>query len=150
MTLGELTIGEFARRSGTSAPTLRFYEQKGLIHSHRTPGNQRRYHRRELRRVAFIRASQAVGMSLREIKDALDRLPHHRTPTPADWNRISIDWHQRLEDKIATLERIRDRLDECVGCGCLSAKNCGLINPDDKAAVENDRCNELEPHSQGH
>ncbi|MFC4335957.1 redox-sensitive transcriptional activator SoxR [Salininema proteolyticum] len=145
MVLSEMTIGEFSDRCGASQPTLRFYEDKGLIRSHRTSGNQRRYHRRELRRVAFIRASQAVGMSLAEIKEALDRLPGNRTPTPKDWQSISTIWRERLDAKIATLVTLRDDLDGCVGCGCLSAKNCALVNPDDTAPRAEGRYNTLEP-----
>ena len=127
----ELTIGDLSERSGVSASALRFYEREGLIHSRRTAGNQRRYHRTTLRRVAFIRASQGVGIPLRRIKAALDLLPENRTPTRKDWARLSTAWRDDLNDHITQLEHLRDRLIGCIGCGCLSLQGCTLINPDD-------------------
>ena len=129
-----LTIGELAERSGVATSALRFYETKGLIESTRTDGNQRRYERATLRRVALIRAGQEVGLSLAELADALDRLPHDRTPTKSDWNRLSTAWRSRLDDQIAELVALRDELTDCIGCGCLSLKSCTLFNPGDSAA----------------
>ncbi|WP_368497431.1 redox-sensitive transcriptional activator SoxR [Herbiconiux sp. A18JL235] len=126
-----LAIGELAARSGISVSALRFYEQHGLISSERTAGNQRRYRREVLRRVAFIRTSQRVGMTLADIRAALESLPDGRTPTRADWARISADWGSRLDARIADLQHLRGELDGCIGCGCLSLTTCALRNPDD-------------------
>jgi MerR family transcriptional regulator, redox-sensitive transcriptional activator SoxR len=128
---GELTVGQVAQRSGVSVSALHFYEAEGLIHSGRTAGNQRRYPREVLRRVAFIRASQSVGISLRRIRDALDRLPDGRTPSRRDWERLSAAWRVDLDDRIQRLQHLRDRLTGCIGCGCLSLGLCKLINPGD-------------------
>jgi MerR family transcriptional regulator, redox-sensitive transcriptional activator SoxR len=130
-----LTIGDFAVRSGVAPSALRFYEREGLIRSTRTGGNQRRYQRSELRRVGFIRIAQQVGVSLDEIRDALAALPENRTPTKADWSRLSARWRKRLEERIALMERLRDQLTGCIGCGCLSLQRCRLINPDDVLAT---------------
>jgi MerR family transcriptional regulator, redox-sensitive transcriptional activator SoxR len=130
-----LTIGEVAHRAGTAASALRYYEREGLIEAARSEGGQRRYRREVLRRVAFIRAAQNVGLSLDEIKEALASLPDSRTPTARDWGRLSASWRPRLDAKIAELERLRDRLDSCIGCGCLSLGECRLSNPDDVAAT---------------
>lgn len=130
-----LTIGDFAVRSGVAPSALRFYERQGLIRSSRTGGNQRRYERAELRRVAFIRIAQQVGVSLDEIRDALASLPENRTPTKADWSRLSARWRRKLEDRIALMERLRDQLTGCIGCGCLSMQRCTLINPRDRLAA---------------
>ncbi|WP_033345312.1 redox-sensitive transcriptional activator SoxR [Catenuloplanes japonicus] len=130
-----LTIGDMAARSGVAPSALRYYERLGLIHSVRTGGNQRRYQRSELRRVAFIRVSQQVGVTLEEIKEALASLPDGRVPTKADWARLSARWHDRLEERIALLERLRDNLTGCIGCGCLSLQKCTLYNPDDVLAA---------------
>jgi MerR family transcriptional regulator, redox-sensitive transcriptional activator SoxR len=130
----ELTIGELSARSGIATSAIRYYEDRGLIGSRRTPGNQRRYERPMLRRLAFIRTAQRVGLSLEEIEDALDTLPSNRTPTKADWTRLSRGWRPRLDEQIAQLERLRDTLDSCIGCGCLSLKRCSLSNPHDVAA----------------
>jgi MerR family transcriptional regulator, redox-sensitive transcriptional activator SoxR len=130
----DLTIGEVAERSGVATSALRFYEKEGLIDSTRTTGGQRRYHRDVLRRVAFIRAAQHVGLSLDDIRDSLASLPDNRTPTAADWERLSRSWRPLLDDRIHELERLRDRLDSCIGCGCLSLKACRLANPHDVAA----------------
>jgi MerR family transcriptional regulator, redox-sensitive transcriptional activator SoxR len=129
--LDQLTIGEFAERSGVAPSALRYYEAQGLITSTRTSGNQRRYERATLRRISFIRSAQRVGLSLEEITNALSTLPGGRTPTTADWTRLSRDWRGRINDQIDRLERLRDRLDSCIGCGCLSLQRCGLSNPDD-------------------
>ncbi|WP_250031749.1 redox-sensitive transcriptional activator SoxR [Paractinoplanes maris] len=129
-----LTIGDFAARSGVAPSALRYYEREGLIRSARTSGNQRRYERTELRRVAFIRIAQQVGVSLDEIRAALAELPENRTPTRADWARLSDRWRHRLEEKIALMQRLRDDLSGCIGCGCLSLHRCKLINPDDRLA----------------
>ena len=127
----ELTVGQVADRSGVAVSALHFYEAEGLISSRRTPGNQRRYPREILRRVAFIRASQRVGIPLRRIKAALDLLPGNRTPTRKDWERLSTAWRDDLNGHITQLEHLRDRLAGCIGCGCLSLQGCQLINPDD-------------------
>jgi MerR family redox-sensitive transcriptional activator SoxR len=128
---GELAVGEVAKRSGVAVSTLHFYEAEGLISSRRTAGNQRRYPRQVLRRIAFIRASQGVGIPLRRIKAALDQLPDRRTPTRRDWERLSEDWRSELDDQIDRLQRLRDNLSGCIGCGCLSLDRCKLVNPDD-------------------
>jgi MerR family transcriptional regulator, redox-sensitive transcriptional activator SoxR len=122
-------------RAGVAHSTLRFYEAEGLIHAERTAGNQRRYARSTLRRIAFIRVAQRVGLTLEEIRDALATLPESRTPTHDDWSRLSATWRPRLDERIATLERLRDQLGSCIGCGCLSLDVCGLFNPGDVAAA---------------
>jgi MerR family redox-sensitive transcriptional activator SoxR len=127
----ELSIGEVAERSGVAVSALHFYEDEGLISSRRTAGNQRRYTRDALRRVAFIRAAQRVGIPLRRIKVALDQLPDRRTPTRRDWERLSATWRNDLDEQIVGLQRLRDRLSGCIGCGCLSLQLCKLVNPDD-------------------
>jgi MerR family redox-sensitive transcriptional activator SoxR len=129
-----LTIGDLAARSGVAPSALRYYERMGLIHASRTGGNQRRYERAELRRVAFIRIAQQVGVSLDEIREALASLPENRTPTKADWSRLSAHWRRRLQEKITLMERLRDQLTGCIGCGCLSLQRCKLVNPDDRLA----------------
>jgi MerR family redox-sensitive transcriptional activator SoxR len=130
-----ITIGELAARSGTSTSALRFYESKGLIASDRTDGNQRRYHRATLRRIATIRAAQAVGLSLEEIATALSTLPGNRTASRADWERLSKNWRKRLELQIQRLEVLRDTLTGCIGCGCLSLGTCQLVNYGDRQAA---------------
>jgi MerR family redox-sensitive transcriptional activator SoxR len=132
---GELTIGEVATRSGVAPSALRFYEGAGLIGSSRTEGNQRRYERATLRRVAFIQAGKAAGIPLAEIGAALSTLPENRTPTRRDWARLSRKWRGDLDARIAKLEALRGRLETCIGCGCLSIDRCGLLNPDDEAAA---------------
>lgn len=129
-----ITIGQLAERSGVASSALRFYEDQGLISSERTTGNQRRYAQSTLRRVAFIRSAQRVGLSLEEIRDALSTLPDNRTPTKADWTRLSREWRPRLEEQIRRIERLRDNLDGCIGCGCLSLQKCTLMNPGDVLA----------------
>ena len=131
-----LTIGQLADRSGVAQSALRYYERMGLIRADRTGGNQRRYHRGELRRVAFIRISQQVGISLDEIRAALDSLPASRTPTAEDWTQLSAAWRDRLDEKIRLLAKLRDDLDGCVGCGCLSLQRCALNNLDDRLGAE--------------
>jgi MerR family redox-sensitive transcriptional activator SoxR len=130
-----LAIGALSERTGVRPSALRYYEAEGLITSHRTAGGQRRYHRDVLRRVSFIRVAQKVGLSLDEIRDALSSLPDERTPTREDWSRLSRQWRPRLDAQIAILERLRDRLDGCIGCGCLSLQTCRLANPGDKAGL---------------
>jgi MerR family transcriptional regulator, redox-sensitive transcriptional activator SoxR len=129
-----LTVSEVSQRSGFAPSALRFYEREGLIHATRTTGNQRRYERNVLRRLAFVRAARNVGLSLEEIAAALATLPDRRTPTRSDWTRLSRSWRQRLDDQIAALTKLRDGLDSCIGCGCLSLKKCAMQNPDDLAA----------------
>ncbi len=130
-----LTIGDMAARSGVTQSALRFYEREGLIRSTRTGGNQRRYERHELRRVAFIRIAQQVGVSLEEIREALAALPENRTPTRADWAHLSARWQKKLEERIVMMERLRDQLTGCIGCGCLSLQKCKLVNPQDSLAA---------------
>ena len=141
-----LTIGELSTRSGVATSALRYYEELGLIGSERTPGNQRRYPRAMLRRVAFIRSAQRVGLSLDEVAEALATLPEGRTPTKADWARLSRSWRPRIEAQIERLERLRDKLDGCIGCGCLSLRTCALNNPDDEVAPRGPGAVFLEPH----
>jgi MerR family redox-sensitive transcriptional activator SoxR len=126
-----LTPGQVAERSGVSVSALHFYERAGLIHAHRTVGNQRRYAREVVRRVAFIRVSQRVGIPLGEIRDALATLPDNRTPTARDWARLSRRWQDYLDRRISELTRLRDDLTRCIGCGCLSLRACRLTNPAD-------------------
>jgi len=127
-----MTVGEVAARSGVAISTLHFYESAGLIRSWRNPGNQRRYAREVLRRVAVIRVAQRAGISLAAIRDALKTLPNERTPTTEDWSRLSATWRADLNDRINRLVRLRDQLDGCIGCGCLSLGVCPLRNPADK------------------
>lgn len=127
----ELTVGQLAARSGVTISALHFYETEGLIHSTRTAGNQRRYPREVLRRVAFIRASQQVGIPLRQIRQALESLPERRTPTRRDWEKLSVAWKEDLDERITHLQHLRNRLSGCIGCGCLSLNLCKLVNPDD-------------------
>jgi MerR family redox-sensitive transcriptional activator SoxR len=131
----DLTIGQMSERTGVAPSALRFYESRGLISATRTEGGQRRYPRDTLRRVSFIRVAQQVGLSLQEISEAMSSLPEGRTPTRRDWEKLSSSWRPRLDAQIALLERLRDRLDGCIGCGCLSLKVCQLANPDDAAAA---------------
>ena len=131
----ELTIGALAERTGVAHSALRYYEDEGLIHAARTPGGQRRYPRDVLRRVAFIRVAQQVGLSLGEIREAMASLPDNRTPNVHDWERLSTSWRPRIDARIALLERLRDHLTGCIGCGCLSLKACRLANPGDEAAA---------------
>jgi MerR family redox-sensitive transcriptional activator SoxR len=130
----ELSIGEVAARSGVTPSALRFYEREGLIEAERTDGNQRRYDRAVLRRIAFIQAGRAAGVTLAEIQRTLDGLPRSRTPSRKDWERLSNKWRDDLDARIETLRALRDRLTTCIGCGCLSIDQCDLLNPDDEAA----------------
>ena len=141
----DLTIGELAARSGVATSALRFWEQQGLIVAERTEGNQRRYARATLRRVALIQAGSAAGVPLRRIGAALATLPHDRTPTKRDWARLSQAWRDDLNQKIAELERLRDDLTGCIGCGCLSLRSCRLFNPDDHLAEEGPGARKLLP-----
>ncbi len=129
-----LTIGALAQRAGVATSAVRFYEAQGLLRGSRTEGNQRRYAKETLRRVAFIRIAQGVGLSLDEVRAALATLPEQRTPTPADWARLSRAWKPLIEARITALAALRDQLDSCIGCGCLSLKTCKLYNPADSAA----------------
>lgn len=128
------TVGKVSERSGVSVSTLHFYERKGLIKSDRNAGNQRRYRQDILRRVSVIKAAQKLGISLAEIEQAFLTLPDSRTPTQEDWQALSAQWQQSLDARIAALTKLRDNLDGCIGCGCLSMKKCPLYNPDDKLA----------------
>ncbi len=129
-----LSIGELSTRTGVAHSALRFYEAEGLITSTRTSGGQRRYSRDTLRRVSFMRIAQQVGLSLDEIRTALASLPESRTPTRRDWERLSSSWRPQLDARIRLLERLRDDLSGCIGCGCLSLATCPLYNPDDVLA----------------
>lgn len=130
-----LTVGQVAARSGYAPSALRFYEGAGLLSAARTAGGQRRYQRNVLRRLAFIRAARNVGLTLDEVAAALSTLPQGRNPNKADWTRLSNVWRSRLDDQIAALVRLRDGLDSCIGCGCLSLQRCVTLNPADVAAV---------------
>ncbi|MGV3549238.1 redox-sensitive transcriptional activator SoxR [Rhizobium sp.] len=128
----ELTVGEMARRSGVAVSTLHFYEAKGLIKSHRTAGNQRRYPRGLLRLIAIIRIAQRAGISLAEIRETLSSLPDDRSPNAAEWNGLSSLWRDQLNQRITALTQLRDELEGCIGCGCLSMRDCPLRNPKDE------------------
>ena len=132
----ELSVGQVAARAGLAPSAVRWYEQQGLISATRTAGGARRFPRSVLRRLAFVRAAQNVGLSLAEIRAALDTLPEGRTPTARDWTRLSSGWRARLDEQIAALTTLRDGLDACIGCGCLSLDRCALSNPGDVAAGE--------------
>jgi MerR family redox-sensitive transcriptional activator SoxR len=129
-----LAIGELSERTGVAPSALRYYEAEGLIHATRSDGGQRRFTRETLRRVSFIRIAQQVGLTLDEIREALHSLPEKRTPNKKDWERLSAGWRPRLDAQIAMLERLRDRLDSCIGCGCLSLQVCRIMNPGDEVA----------------
>lgn len=131
-----LSVGDMARRSGVAVSTLHFYEAKGLIESTRSAGNQRRYPRDALRRVAFIRVAQRVGISLAEIAAVLAKLPANKTPDREDWAQLSLSWRADLDQRIAQLKKLRDALDDCIGCGCLSIDRCRLRNPLDALAMQ--------------
>jgi MerR family redox-sensitive transcriptional activator SoxR len=130
-----LTIGELAARSGLAPSALRYYEEQGLLVSTRTGGGQRRYARSTLRRVAVVQAAQRVGMSLSEVREALSDLPPDRAPNAREWARVSRSWRRRLDERIAELQRLRDDLSGCIGCGCLSLRRCALYNPGDVAGA---------------
>ena len=127
----DLSVGAAAKRAGVPVSTLHYYEEEGLIESWRTPANHRRYDRSELRRIAIIRVAQSVGVPLAEIKQALDKLPRGKPVSAQEWEAVSAQWQDRLNDRIALLERLRDQLGFCIGCGCLSLKSCPLYNRDD-------------------
>jgi MerR family transcriptional regulator, redox-sensitive transcriptional activator SoxR len=133
-TVETLTVGQVADRSGFAPSAVRYYERLGLVSASRTTGGQRRFPRSVLRRLAFIRAARNIGLTLDEVAAALATLPEARTPTRADWTRLSRSWRSRLDEQIAGLEALRDGLDSCIGCGCLSLQTCRLLNPDDEAA----------------
>ncbi|MGW4891750.1 redox-sensitive transcriptional activator SoxR [Kitasatospora sp. NPDC004240] len=130
-----LTIGQLAERSGLATSALRYYEKLGLIHAERTTGNQRRYARGTLRRVAFVRAAQRVGLSLDEARVALDRLPERPAPSGTEWDAVAGSWRSRIDEQIAELELLKAKLSGCIGCGCLSLTRCGLYNAGDRAAA---------------
>ena len=132
---GELTVGEVAARSGVSVSALHFYERSGLIAARRTSGNQRRYRRDVLRRVALIRVAQRVGIPLADIRSALAELPDGRTPTRRDWQQLSERWRAELDERIHRLQQLRDSFTDCIGCGCLSIDRCALANPRDALAA---------------
>ncbi len=134
----ELSVGEVARRAGLAVSALHFYERKGLIHSLRTAGNQRRYGRDVLRRLAVIRVAQRVGVPLDAVLRAFATLPEQRTPTRAEWARMSAAWRSELDQRIAMLQQLRDQLADCIGCGCVSLRRCRLSNPDDMLVVHGD------------
>jgi MerR family redox-sensitive transcriptional activator SoxR len=140
-----LTIGELSARAGVAPSAIRFYEAHGLVSSERTSGNQRRFRRSTLRRLAFIRSAKRVGLTLEEITAALATLPEGRTPTRADWARLSKSWRPRINEQIERLVRLRDKLDSCIGCGCLSMQRCGLQNPQDAASAGGTGARYLEP-----
>ncbi|WP_370943124.1 redox-sensitive transcriptional activator SoxR [Amycolatopsis sp. cg5] len=144
-----LTIGQVSDRSGVPHTALRFYEDKGLIGSERTAGNQRRYPRSVLRRIAFIRAAQRVGLTLEDISAALATLPTDHAPTKADWARLSKGWQDELDARIDALQRLRDRLTGCIGCGCLSLRSCGLYNSDDQMSRFGSGAVKLRPAVEG-
>ncbi|WP_150461990.1 redox-sensitive transcriptional activator SoxR [Nesterenkonia ebinurensis] len=126
-----LTVGEVAARSGVAVSAMHFYERQGLITSRRSPGNQRRYRRETLRRIAMIRIAQRVGIPLAQVRQALDTLPQGRTPTRSDWQQLSETWRAELDERIRALEQLRDDFSDCIGCGCLSLNRCALANPHD-------------------
>ncbi|UWR07478.1 MULTISPECIES: redox-sensitive transcriptional activator SoxR [Ruegeria] len=128
-----LSIGALARRTGLAVSAIRYYEAQGLISPWRNPGGQRRYQRADIRRLSFVMIAQQFGLTLPEIREVLARLPDNRTPTPADWTKISLSLRAHLDQRIDTLLRLRDNLDGCIGCGCLSLPKCALYNPDDRA-----------------
>ena len=144
-----LSIGQVAQRSGISHTALRFYEDSGLITAERTAGNQRKYPRAVLRRLAFIRTAQRVGLTLEQIRGALDTLPDGRSPTKSDWAKLSHSWRTELDARIDSLQRLRDRLTSCIGCGCLSLRSCGLYNADDQMAVLGPGAPKLRPAGEG-
>ncbi|MFN4115925.1 MAG: redox-sensitive transcriptional activator SoxR [Inhella sp.] len=139
-----LSVGELAERAGVAASALRYYEEQGLIRGGRSPGGHRQYPRDMLRRVAFIRAGQRVGLSLDDIRAALATLPEGRTPTKADWERLARGWQALLDERLAQLQRLRDQLSGCIGCGCLSLRACALYNPDDAVGARGPGARRLE------
>lgn len=144
-----LTIGQVSERSGVPHTALRFYEERGLISSERTSGNQRRYPRTVLRRIAFIRSAQRIGLSLEDVADALETLPRDHAPTKADWARLSKQWRGELDARIDALQRLRDSLTSCIGCGCLSLRSCSLMNTEDRLAAFGPGAPRLKPAAEG-
>ena len=140
-----LTIGQVAARTGVATSALRFYEERGLISSERNGGGHRRYARPVIRRVAFILFAQRVGLTLEQIGEELAQLPASRTPRREDWERLSAAWRVRVDEQIAQLERLRDSLTDCIGCGCLSLDRCALVNPDDRLGREGPGARRVEP-----
>lgn len=134
--MAELSVGQVAKRCGVKISTLHFYEQKGLLFSYRNNGNQRRYKQEVLRRVSVIKAAQRMGISLQEIKVAFAALPNNRTPDKDDWASLSRHWQAELDSRINYMQRLRNSLEGCIGCGCLSMKNCPIYNPEDVLANE--------------
>ncbi|WP_448213719.1 redox-sensitive transcriptional activator SoxR [Colwellia sp. MEBiC06753] len=132
------SVGRVAKRSGVKVSTLHYYEQIGLIKSWRNSGNQRRYKPEVLRRISVVKAAQKMGVSLESIKQAFAKLPENRTPTKADWQKLARQWHQELNAKIKYLEELRDSIDGCIGCGCLSLKSCPIYNPEDSLSAQGD------------
>ncbi|MCL1067935.1 redox-sensitive transcriptional activator SoxR [Shewanella olleyana] len=132
----DLTVGQVAKRCGIKVSSLHFYETKGLISSLRNQGNQRRYRRDVIRRISVIKAAQKMGVSLQEIKHALSFLPNERTPTKEDWAKLSQAWHDKLTQRINYLTELRDSLNGCIGCGCLSMKTCPIYNPEDELGID--------------
>jgi MerR family redox-sensitive transcriptional activator SoxR len=132
--MAELSVGQVAKRSGVSISALHFYERKGLISSHRNEGNQRRYHQEVLRRVSIIKAAQKMGVSLVQICEAFAFLPKHRAPSKKEWKSLAASWQGQLDGRIAYLQRLRNSLTGCIGCGCLSMESCPIYNPDDQLA----------------
>ncbi len=141
--LGELTVGQVASRSGIAVSALHFYERQGLIESRRTAGNQRRFDRSVLRKVAVIRAAQRAGVPLSTVAGAFAELPRHGVPDQRDWQRLSAAWHQEIDLRIAALQRLRDNLGGCIGCGCLSLEQCGFVNPNDDYGIHSSGAREL-------
>lgn len=131
-----LSVGQIAKRAGVSVQTLHFYETKGLIFSSRNSGNQRRYHGNTLRRVAVVKSAQCLGISLKEIAEVFEQLPKDKSPSTAQWKVMSTKWKDRLQHRIDDLLKLKDQLDTCIGCGCLSIKSCSLRNPEDKAGKD--------------
>lgn len=134
--MNTLSIGEVSHRTGAATSALRFYEEQGLIHSERNSGGQRRFHREVIRRVSFIRAAQQVGLTLSEIHEFMSTLPEKRTPNREDWNRVAASWTPRIDEQIHLLERLKDRVAGCIGCGCLSLDVCPMFNPRDELSNE--------------
>lgn len=141
----ELSVGEVAKRSGVAVSAIHFYESKGLIRSWRNAGNQRRYQRDVLRRVALIKVAQRMGIPLASVREALQVLPDERAPTATDWRRLSAQWRQELNERIQRLTQMRDQLTRCIGCGCLSLRDCPLRNPWDELAAEGSGPRLLDP-----
>ena len=140
-----LPIGEVARRTGVAVSAIRFYEERGFVSAHRRAGGNRLFARADIRRIAFVQAAQALGFSLAEIGAALDTLPAGKAPTKRDWTRLSTGFRRALDERIAAMERLREKLDGCIGCGCLSLTDCALYNRDDEAALTGPGARDLRP-----